>query len=144
VKARYIGASVTDTVVTDAIDGAPQRVIRTEIVDKLEHANVVTRLPRALGAALRFRKETGTSLRDLTTEGLAMHKNQDLSWSQVALAANAPMLIKAAMVDGNPDVGVLPTGQVTGVIGELPTVAELLDRIMSDAASVLCRLGGPS
>ena len=71
-----------------------------------------------------------------------MHKNQDLSWSQVALAANAPMLIKAAMVDGNPDVGVLPTGQVTGVIDELPTVAELIDRIMSDAAAVLCRFGG--
>ena len=34
---------------------------------------------------------------------------------QVALAANAPMLIKATMVDGRPEVGVLPTGQVTGV-----------------------------
>ena len=36
------------------------------------------------------------------------------------MAANAPMLTKAALVDGDPDVGVLPTGQVTGVIDELP------------------------
>ena len=43
------------------------------------------------------------------------------------MAANAPMLIKATMVDGKPEVGILPTGQVTGVIDELPTVAELLD-----------------
>jgi NAD(P)H-dependent flavin oxidoreductase YrpB (nitropropane dioxygenase family) len=69
-----------------------------------------------------------------------MKRNQDLTWSQVALAANAPMLIKASMVDGKPEVGVLPTGQVTGVIGELPTVAELLDRIMTEAESTLKRL----
>ena len=63
-----------------------------------------------------------------------MKRNQDLTWSQVALAANAPMLIKATMVDGKPEVGILPTGQVTGVIDELPTVAELLDRIETEAA----------
>jgi NAD(P)H-dependent flavin oxidoreductase YrpB (nitropropane dioxygenase family) len=140
IKARYVDASVFDTVVTTAIDGAPQRVIRTDVVERIERSPKLLRFPRALGAALRFRKETGTSLRDLVREGLAMKRNQDLTWSQVALAANAPMLIKASMVDGNPDVGVLPTGQVTGVIGELPTVAELLDRIMHEAESTLKRL----
>ena len=29
-----------------------------------------------------------------------MRRNQDLTWAQLALAANAPMLIKATMVDG--------------------------------------------
>ena len=140
IKSKYVGASVFDTVVTTAIDGAPQRVIRTDVVDRIEQSPKLLRFPRALAAALRFRKETGTSLRDLVREGLAMKRNQDLTWSQVALAANAPMLIKASMVDGNPDVGVLPTGQVTGVIGELPTVAELLDRIMQEAESTLKRL----
>src|SRR3954447_3519967 len=140
IKTRYVDASVFDTVVTTAIDGAPQRVIRTDVVDRIERSPKLLRFPRALAAALRFRKETGTSVRDLVREGLAMKRNQDLTWSQVALAANAPMLIKASMVDGNPDVGVLPTGQVTGVIGELPTVAELLDRIMHEAESTLKRL----
>jgi NAD(P)H-dependent flavin oxidoreductase YrpB (nitropropane dioxygenase family) len=140
IKTRYVDASVFDTVVTTAIDGAPQRVIRTDVVDRIERSPKLLRFPRALAAALRFRKETGTSLRDLVREGVAMKRNQDLTWSQVALAANAPMLIKASMVDGNPDVGVLPTGQVTGVIGELPTVAELLERIMHEAESTLKRL----
>jgi NAD(P)H-dependent flavin oxidoreductase YrpB (nitropropane dioxygenase family) len=58
------------------------------------------------------------------------------------MAANAPMLIKAALVDGDPDVGVLPTGQVTGLIAEVPTVAELLERIEADARTVLSRLAG--
>jgi NAD(P)H-dependent flavin oxidoreductase YrpB (nitropropane dioxygenase family) len=66
-----------------------------------------------------------------------MHRNQDLTLSQVAMAANAPMLVKATLVDGKTDVGVLPTGQVTGVIDDLPTVADLLARIESDARSTL-------
>ncbi len=144
IKQRYLAASVTDTVVTTAFDGVPQRVIRTETVDRLEKGSPVTRFPRALRAALAFRKLTGTPVPDLVREGVAMKRNQGLSWSQVAMAANAPMLIKAALVDGRLEVGVLPTGQVTGVIGELPTVAELLDRIATDAAATLKRLEGGS
>ena len=132
-KDRYTAATVFDTVVTTALDGAPQRVIRTDVVDRIERSPRLLRFPRAALAALRFRKETGTPLGDLVREGLAMKRNQDLTWSQVALAANAPMLIKATMVDGKPEVGILPTGQVTGVIDELPTVAELLDRIETEA-----------
>lgn len=141
VKGRYTAATVFDTVVTTAIDGAPQRVIRTDVVDRIERSPRLLRFPRAAAAAVRFRKETGTSLGDLVREGLAMKRNQDLTWSQVALAANAPMLIKATMVDGKPEVGVLPTGQVTGVIEEVPTVAELLARIEREAEAALARLG---
>jgi NAD(P)H-dependent flavin oxidoreductase YrpB (nitropropane dioxygenase family) len=144
VKARYLAAAVTDTVVTTALDGAPQRVIRTPVVDRLERASTLTRLPRALRSALAFRKLTGTPLPDLVREGVDMKRHQDLTWSQVAMAANAPMLIKHALVDGELDAGVLPTGQVTGVIGELPTVADLLARIESEALATLTRLGGGS
>ncbi|MEO6629888.1 MAG: nitronate monooxygenase [Aquihabitans sp.] len=140
IKGYYTAASVFDTVVTLALDGAPQRVIRTEMIEGLEKASIVTRLPKAALRAFEFRKQTGTSLKDLIQEGLAMRKSQNLTWAQLAMAANAPMLIKTALVDGDPSVGVLPTGQVTGVIDELPTVAELLDRMMSDARQTLARL----
>ncbi|MGZ4703300.1 MAG: NAD(P)H-dependent flavin oxidoreductase [Acidimicrobiales bacterium] len=142
VKEIYLGTPVTGTVVTTALDGFPQRVIRTDVVDEIEKASIATRLPKALLRALQFRKITGTSYRDLLTEGLAMKKNQDLTWSQLAMAANAPMLIKASMVDGKPEVGILPTGQGIGVIDELPTVAELIDRIVAEAETVLARLAG--
>ena len=140
VKEIYLGTPVTGTVVTTALDGFPQRVIRTDVVDEIEKASIATRLPKALMRALQFRKITGTSFRDLLTEGLAMKKSQDLTWSQLAMAANAPMLIKASMVDGKPEVGILPTGQGIGVIDELPTVAELIERIMAEADAVLARL----
>jgi NAD(P)H-dependent flavin oxidoreductase YrpB (nitropropane dioxygenase family) len=144
IKARYLAAAVTDTVVTTALDGAPQRVIRTETVDRLERSSFLTRLPRALRSAFAFRRVTATPIPALVREAVAMRRNQGLSWAQVAMAANAPMLTKAALVDGRPEVGVLPTGQVTGVVGEVPTVAELLARIEAEAAATLARLAGPA
>ena len=36
VKALYLGTPVTGTVVTTKVDGAPQRVVRTDLVDHLE------------------------------------------------------------------------------------------------------------
>lgn len=140
VKERYLSARLTDTVRTTAVDGHPQRVIRTEVVDELEKASALTKLPKAAANALRFRKLTGTSVRDLLGEGLAMRKSQDLTWSQLAMAANAPMLTKAAMVDGHPEVGILPTGQVVGEIDQLPTVAEVIEAIVAEATATLERL----
>jgi NAD(P)H-dependent flavin oxidoreductase YrpB (nitropropane dioxygenase family) len=142
IKAAYLKATLTDTVVTHSIDGAPQRVIRTEVIDRLERASPLTRLPRALANALGFRHLTKTSLGDLLKEGLAMRKSHELTWSQLAMAANAPMLTRASMVEGKLEVGILPTGQVVGVIDALPTVAELLDEIMAEADETLARLTG--
>jgi NAD(P)H-dependent flavin oxidoreductase YrpB (nitropropane dioxygenase family) len=140
VKRRYLEAGVTDTVVTTRVDGYPQRVIRTELVDHLEGAGRLTALPRSVANALRFRKLTGRSLDSLAREGMAMKRSQELSWSQVAMAANAPMLTRAALVDGKLEAGVLPTGQVVGTIDELPTVADIIRSIMEEAGVTLARL----
>jgi NAD(P)H-dependent flavin oxidoreductase YrpB (nitropropane dioxygenase family) len=51
------------------------------------------------------------------------------------------MLTRATMVDGHLETGILPTGQVVGVIDELPTVAELVERIVAEAVTTLERLG---
>jgi NAD(P)H-dependent flavin oxidoreductase YrpB (nitropropane dioxygenase family) len=142
VKERYLASGVFDTVVTTAVDGAPQRVIRTDLIDRLERSSFVTRLPRAVRSALGFRRLTGTPVNALVKEGLAMKRSQELTWSQVAMAANAAMLTRAAMVDGRLEVGILPTGQNVGVIAELPTVVELVDRIVAEAEATLKRLSG--
>jgi NAD(P)H-dependent flavin oxidoreductase YrpB (nitropropane dioxygenase family) len=139
VKSIYLETGLAGTVVTTAIDGAPQRVIRTAMIDALEKSPGLLRFPRAAANALRFRKQTGVSLTDLARTGLAMRKDQELTWSQVALAANAPMLTKEAMVEGHPEVGILPTGQVVGAIDSLPTVADVLADIESGARSALAR-----
>jgi NAD(P)H-dependent flavin oxidoreductase YrpB (nitropropane dioxygenase family) len=141
VKQIYLDTKANGTVVTKAVDGHPQRVIRTLLIDQLEKANPLTRFPRAALNALSLMKVTGTSLPELIEEGLAMKQNQELTWAQLVMAANAPMLTKASIVDGRVEAGILPTGQITGVIDEIPTVAELLQRIMAEAEATLERLG---
>jgi NAD(P)H-dependent flavin oxidoreductase YrpB (nitropropane dioxygenase family) len=141
VKDVYLGKTVTDTLVTTQVDGVPHRVLRTDFTERLDRGSRVTSVPRAIRNAARFKKISGISWRDMLREGRAMRKSQDLSWSQVMMAANTPMLLKAAMVDGRPDLGVMASGQVVGVIDDLPTVAELIDRIVEQAVGVLHRLG---
>lgn len=141
VKARYLDTPVTGTVVTTKVDGAPQRVIRTELVDHLERASWLRNLPRALASAHAFRRESHTTLTALLKEGRAMKHGNELTWPQVVMAANAPVMTKAALVEGRTDVGVLPTGQVVGVIDELPSVADVLADIINGANAALTRLG---
>lgn len=143
VKARYLGTPVTGTVVTTAVDGVPQRLIRTDLVDRLERGGRWRTLPRAVANAYAFRKETAMSLRALLREGRAMKAGGELSWSQVLMAANAPMMTRAALVEGRAEVGVLPTGQVVGTIDEVPSVAQLVGRIMDEAGRALDRLASP-
>lgn len=144
IKRKYLETAVNGTVVTRAVDGYPQRVIRTKMIAALEKASAITRLPKAAFNALKLMRLTDTSLPDLLKEGYAMKNNQKLTWSQIAMAANAPMLTKASMVDGKPEVGILPTGQVVGVIDELPTVEQLVERLMREAEQTLNRLTGGS
>jgi NAD(P)H-dependent flavin oxidoreductase YrpB (nitropropane dioxygenase family) len=140
VKDVYLSKSVNDTVLTTEVDGVPQRVLQHGTVDALVRSSTPGRLVRAGRNALAFHKLSGAAWPDMVREGLAMRKNQELSWSQVVMAANAPMLYRSALLEGRTDVGVMATGQVVGLIDDVPSVAVLIDRIVAEAVDVLARL----
>jgi NAD(P)H-dependent flavin oxidoreductase YrpB (nitropropane dioxygenase family) len=140
VKQHYLSKSVTDTVVTRQVDGVPHRVLRSDLVDALESAGAARRVSGAVRSALAFQRLSGTPWRDMVREGRAMRRSQELSWSQVLMAANTPMLLRAAMVDGRDDLGVMAAGQVVGLIDDLPTCEQLVRRIVTQAHEVLAAL----
>ncbi len=144
VKKQYLGTAVTGTVVTTKVDGAPHRVIRTKLVDQMDGASPVTAVPKAIANAARFRKFTGLSWYQMAKEGLDMKKRMDMPWAEVIMAGNTPILTKATLVDGELDAGILPTGQVVGVIDDLPNAAEVVTRIIAEAETTLDRLAGRS
>jgi len=141
VKRVYLAAGLDGTVVTRRVDGVPHRVLRTALVDRLERGGRWGTLLRSARNAMRFRAVSGLSTAELLRSGREMRRGGELSWAQVLMAANTPMLLRAAMVDGRPDLGLMSSGQVAGVIEDLPSCAELIERIMADAQAGLARLG---
>lgn len=140
VQARYLQASVQDVTVTTKVDGLPHRMLRSELVDTLERSGRTAALLRAVRHAASFRKLSGLSWARMVRDGLAMKHGKELTWSQVLLAANTPMLLRASMVDGRTDLGVMASGQVAGLIEDLPSCAELVEGIMAEARTALERL----
>ena len=139
--ARYEKAGLGDVIVTREIDGMPQRVVVNELVRELEGANALKRLAFALRNAMELRRVSGASLVELLRAGLAMRKSEGLSRSQLLMAANAPILARRAMNEGDPVGGYLPSGSVAGLLDDRPTCAELIARIMEEAEATLKRLG---
>ncbi|WP_198357597.1 NAD(P)H-dependent flavin oxidoreductase [Streptomyces fildesensis] len=137
VKARYLAASVKDVTVTTKVDGLPHRMLRSELVDALERSGRPAALLRALRHAAAFQHDSGLGWRQMIRDGLAMKHGKELTWSQVLLAANTPMMLKASMVEGRTDLGVMASGQVAGLIEDLPSCAELVGRIMTEAWAAL-------
>jgi hypothetical protein len=98
----------------DGGDGLPHRMLRTPFVDSLERAGQVRALLRAAYGASAFRRLSGLTWPRMIRDGLALKHGKDLGWGQVLLAASTPMLLRAAMVEGRTDLGVMASGQVAG------------------------------
>ncbi|MGH3456719.1 NAD(P)H-dependent flavin oxidoreductase, partial [Aeromicrobium sp.] len=139
VKQRYLAADLEDTVVTRKVDGMPQRMLRTDLVEQVEASSGVRRLVPTARRTLEFKRMAGMSWKELAIDGRGMRKEQGRTLGQLALAANTPMMLKAGLVDGDPTAGVLASGQVVGVIDDLPTCEELIDRIVTEAGAALRR-----
>lgn len=137
VKRRYLQAGLDGTVVTTRVDGMPHRVLRTELVEKLESGSRARGFAAALRNAGKFRRMSQMTWRSMIRDGLTMRHGKELTWSQVLMAANTPMLLKAGLVDGNTEAGVLASGQVAGILDDLPSCKELIESIVLDAITHL-------
>jgi NAD(P)H-dependent flavin oxidoreductase YrpB (nitropropane dioxygenase family) len=133
VKQGYLQAGLDGTVVSTRVDGMPHRVLRTGLVEKLESGSRLRGFSAAVRNAAKFKKMSKMTWRSMISDGLEMRHGKELTWSQVVMAANTPMLLKAGLVEGNTDAGVLASGQVAGIVEDLPTCAELVETIVNDA-----------
>ena len=140
-KERYVNCNnPSEIIVSKAMDGLPQRMIMNQMLAELEKAGALKKLSIALVNGLKFRKFTGASLFGLLKSAMAMTKSGDLTLAQAIMSANAPMIIQKAMVDGQPDYGVLPSGQVAGTIDALLSCEDIISGIVAEAEQRLIAL----
>ncbi|HEU0196885.1 MAG TPA: nitronate monooxygenase [Nevskiaceae bacterium] len=127
--------------VSFAVDGMPQRMVDNPMLLSLENGGFLHRLLVALGSAWRWRAYTHMTVGQMVKTFFTSLRAGDGA-IQTMMAANAPMLIQRAMVEGHPDEGVLPSGQVASVIDDLPHVADLIAAIVEQAEARLNALNG--
>jgi nitronate monooxygenase len=135
---RYVAVRDTERIrVSRAVDGMPQRMIDNPFLERLESAGAIRRIVIALRSAWRWKARTGMSVGQMIATAMRALREEDMSVAQTIMAANAPVLIQRAMVEGFPDEGVLPSGQVAAAINELQSCAEVIDGIVSQAQRCL-------
>jgi NAD(P)H-dependent flavin oxidoreductase YrpB (nitropropane dioxygenase family) len=140
VKQLYLERDLNATVVTTRVDGMPHRVLRTELVEHLESSSPALGLYYAVRNARRFRRLTNLRWSDMVREGLATKHGKEQTWAQTVMAANTPMLLRAGLVEGDTQAGVLASGQVVGMIDDLPSCRELVEGIVADAEAIIAKL----
>lgn len=139
-KAAYLKASTDRIVVTTKLDGIPQRMVRTPLLDRIEKSGPFGMWLRALEAGMQMKQQTGASWLDFIKSAKGMTAHGAMPLKQAMMAATMPMLIQKAVVDGDIEHGVMATGVVGGRITEVPSCQELVDRIMAEAQARLSAL----
>ena len=98
----------------------------------------------ALTSAWKLKRITGAHVGDMLAAARRMGHEGDGGYGRALMAAIAPVLFQRSMVAGLPEEGLIATGQVAGRLGDLPSCAELVDRIVAEARARLAALGLPA
>src|SRR4030095_10768618 len=113
------------------------RMLRNELSARIERTSGAGMLATALRNAFELRRLTGAPVAEMLKSARAMAHSGEMSLGQALLAANSPVLLQRAVVQGHPAEGIMASGQVAGRLGDLPSCAELVERIVLDARTHL-------
>lgn len=126
---------VYDTLFSKRFDGILCRVMKTDAAERAIKRGL--NLPAAFFNSQEIAKQVNIPYFKLFLGVLAS------GWAnarQLAFMANAFKMIKVATEEGDYEKGVLPVGQVQGLIRDEPTVAELFERIVGEAGRAQAKL----
>ena len=118
--------------ITKKFDGLSHRLIFNKYIQKIDRSNPISLFIMSVTSAWKYKQITEASFGDLFKSFVAMLKGDDLTISQSIMSANSPAIIQKAMVEGSPHEGAMPSGQVAGIISNLPSCKDLIDQIMNE------------
>jgi len=126
---------VYDTLFSKRFDGILCRVMKTDAAKKAVKTGL--NWPAAFFNSRDIAKQMGIPYFKLFIGVLLSgYKNA----RQLAYMANAFKAIRVATEDGDSKTGVLPVGQSQGLIHDVPTIAELFERIVKEAKDAQARV----
>jgi len=125
-KEASLKAGMEDTLCSEKIDGLPGRWLKNPAA--IKRAQERPSLFHAFSSALRIKEMIDVPLYKLFLGGLKQRGVQDLARQALGLKG-----LQVAIERGDLDTGVLPIGQAIGLIEDIPTCKELIERIVSEA-----------
>jgi enoyl-[acyl-carrier protein] reductase II len=125
-KELSLKATVEDTICSDKIDGLPGRWLKNRAAMKM--AAERPSLLQALASALRIQRMIDVPFFKLLLGGLKQRGVQDLARQALGLRG-----LKVAIDNGDLEDGVLPMSQAIGLINDLPTSKEVIERTIAEA-----------
>jgi enoyl-[acyl-carrier protein] reductase II len=128
---------VTDTLYSKRIDGIYCRVMKTAAAERAVKNGLD--LPAAFVNSKEVARQMNMPYLKLFVGILASGLGNAY---KMALMANGFKAFQLATEDGDLEKGILPVGQVMGLIHDEPTVAELFERIVAEAMEVQQKLAG--
>lgn len=131
-KEAYLACDTSQIRVTKKFDGLPHRLIFNEYISALDKASSPKIFIQALISSWKYKQLSNASFRDILKSFFGMLKGDELTIAQTMMAANSPIIIQKAMVEGVPSKGAMPSGQVAGLIKDLPSCVELIEQIRSE------------
>ncbi len=134
-KQAQIEASIDDTLYSDRFDGLWCRVLDTRSARAAIRKGM--NLPKAAIASFGIARELNLSWPKLFVGTMRQGRETMI---QLAHMATAFEKMKVATEDGDLEKGVHLTGQVQGLIRDIPTVAEVIDRTMEEARQAAARV----
>ncbi len=136
-KSAYVKAGTGDIVVSTKVDGIPQRMILNPLLRRIEGSGKLAMWARAMEAGLEMKRQTGMGWGEVIAAARGMTSHGEMPLAQAMMAAAAPMLIQRAVVSGDAEHGLMATGVVAGRLKDLPSCADLLSQIETQARARL-------
>ena len=129
-KELSLKATAEDTICSEKIDGLPGRWLKTPAAMKMAEGK--PSLLQALSSALQIKRMIDVPLFKLFLGGLKQRSVQDLARQAINITA-----IKIAVESGDLETGVLPMSQAIGLIKDLPTCKEVMERTVAEAKELI-------
>lgn len=125
-----------DTIYTEKFDGIPARMMTSKGSKRLmkKKLNPLSALMRSYSIS----KMLGLPWIKIMLATIFAGPKQSIAMARMAHAFEA---FEKGTIDGDNSKGILPLGQITGIIEDTPTVKEVIERIVKEAASVYKDLG---
>ena len=141
-KAAYVKAGTGEIAVSTKVDGIPQRMILNSLLRRIEGSGRLAMWLRAMEAGLEMKRQTGMGWGEVLAAARGMTSHGEMPLAQAMMAAAAPMMIQRAVVSGDAENGLMATGIVAGRLQDLPSCAELLATIETEARARIAALCG--